>query len=172
MPYRRQYTVGEVRAMIDALCEGRQRNVPGAGVGGAAAHMLELHWAIQMTELVARVTRVNGNQNAAGQFAPRIASSFHTVSDAITAIHAALNSADGQAELHQLDLGDDSRMIRFQTPFNFYRARRMPNNINVVQERGRPGGGANSRVNVVVRRAVAGAGGERLWIQTAFPDEV
>ena len=166
MPYERNYTHGEVRAMIDALCEGDQRHAPrAADVAGAAAHTESLHSAIEMDALRTRVTRPAG-----GGFAPRRASSFHTLQDAITAITNGLNSQAVQAVLQLLDGGSDSEIIRADVPLQFYRARRDADNVTIHAERNLPAAGMTSRINIVVRPHQGGVG-QRLWIQTAFPDE-
>ncbi|MDO6765203.1 hypothetical protein [Agarivorans sp. 1_MG-2023] len=172
MPYARQYTKGEVRAIIDALCEGHKRRSSTTDHIGPAAHTLDKHWAVSMADLTLRVTRHIGKNNVYGQHAPRTASSFHSFDDVISAVYEALNSVLGQRELAKLDNGDDEVVIKFQTEFSFYRAQRQPDNLTILQERQLPGLNMASRANIVIRKHKSPIDDEKLWVQTVFPDEV
>lgn len=171
MPYARQYTMGEVRAILDALSENRNPHPPGGGAP-PPAHTLGKHWAIPEEELKRRSCGFHPGQ-APG---PAVTSCFGTFDGVVQAVTAAINSPTGQAVLAQLDAGAGA----VNSP-----AGGLPAGGGIMGKRfqrtqpasaANPGGTGTifrgAQVTAVFvrfyRHAQAG-GGERLWIQTAYP---
>ena len=171
MPFYRgpgwPYSIAEVRAILDALAEGRNPQPP-AGGAPPPAHTLGRHWALQEAEMKARACAVNG---------PEIVSCFTDLDTVVKATTEALNSADGTAALQLLDAGHMSANIHHVVAAGLYRAKKVVRTANVVAAA--PFGTAvvyrgqsATRLFVRIYRHVQTRGTERLWIQTSFPEEV
>lgn len=182
MPFYRPgqpYTIAEVRAILVALAEGRSPHPPGGGAGlPPAAHSLSKHWALQESDMKARACARRG---------PETVSCFTDLDTCIRAATAALNSPFGAMALRKLDQGQTSSNIFAPFPQGMFRAKKVIRMAPVSAAN--PHGaamlyrnGSATRVfvriyrhqqHVVVARAPRAANaGERLWIQTCFPEVV
>jgi hypothetical protein len=172
------YSTSEVRAILDALAEGRNPHPPLGGIG-PPAHTLGRHWALQEPDMKARTCAVGG---------PPTVSCFKDFDTVVAAVTAVLNSANGSIALQALDANPAvGQNITCNLPMYSYPAKKVDRIQNILLAP--PNGTARlyraswaTRVFVriyahtdgglVAARGGVGAGRARLWIQTAFPDGV
>ena len=176
--YAHQYTSGEVRAIIDALAEGRNPQPPGGGTP-PPAHTLGLHWAVPEAELKQRSCGLYNGNNQTQAPGPGTTSCFGTVDTTVLAVTEALNSVAGQNVLTQLDNGANAVNLT-ATVGNLgtqYLGKRFVR--SAVASAILPTGSGDiyrgatiTQVFVRLYRHVQSNGGDRLWIQTAYPSAI
>ena len=89
---KRTYSVSEIRAILDALCEGR-RPRDANGFIAPEAHSLSKHWGMSDADLKSRIMFDT----------PWECGTFRTFEDILEGTHFAINSAEGQIALGHLD---------------------------------------------------------------------
>jgi hypothetical protein len=180
------YSEAEVRAILDALAEGRNPNPPAGG--GPEAHSMAKHWALTDRQLKHRACADAG-------YRPAVLTCFRTFDDMVRATTAALNSAQGRAAIASLDAGQNQAVIGTNAlPVDISQLNlRVPRLERVAaMEAAPPHGTANlwrneSATHIFVKiykhqqgaiqHAAGALGGGvahnqmRLWIQTSYPKE-
>ena len=178
MPYARNYTVGEVRAILDSLAESRNPHPPLGGMP-PPAHTLGLHWAVPEAELKKRSCGAYP-VNPPGAH-PAAVSCFKDFDTVVQATTAAMNSPAGQLVLAQLDPPTSATsaqtaaggiMVAGQFPSKRFQrtakaSAQHPTGTGDIYR------GANATsIFFKVYRHVQLGGAERLWIQTSYPATV